>query len=158
MIDLQNDIINYLKQYFANDDIFNGLSIVESNSNTNVLEKEQITISIGNTYEEVQFSTFDNAEIENVSVQLNCYGKGKRINDKGFSPLYMSQLLCDKVSKAFDKVKMRKFNDNIKGLRKVGSTISLPLKDGSQVYVTSLRYELLVNYDYVKNQNQENKE
>lgn len=150
MVELLEDLKSYLDNYFSSDEIFNGIKIVESNLYNNLLEKEQITIMIQNEFEEVRYTTLDNAEINNVAVQINCYGSQKNLNGKRKTAYSMSALLADNVSKAFDKVKLSRANKNIKGCRKVMTTSPMPLKEGSQVYVTVVRFQLLVDYDYQK--------
>lgn len=150
MLELQEDLIAYLESYFKNIDFFSGIKIVESNLYNNLLNQEQITIKIANEFEETRYTTLDNAEINNVAVQLNCYGTQKTYSGKKRSAYYMSEVIADLVSKAFDKNLLSSNNENIKGLRKVMTTEPLPLKEGSQVYVTVLRFQLYVEYDYKK--------
>lgn len=150
MINLLEDLKSYLKYFFSNDKIYKDIKIVEANLYNNKLESDQITIFIQNEFEDTRYSTLDNAEINNVAVQFNCYSSQKNIDNEKRTSYYMSALLSDLVSKAFDKNVLMRANKNIKGCRKVMTTQPMPLKEGSQIYVTVIRFQLLVEYDYQK--------
>ena len=150
MLKLKEDIMSYLKEHFSENGYFPNIKIVESNLYNNYLEREQITVSIVDESEELRFTTFENAEINNVAIQINCYGLQRKMDGVARTAMYVSEFIAEIAEIAFNKRFITKYNENIKSIRKVSTIPPMPLKEGSQVYVTILRYELLVDYDYIK--------
>lgn len=150
MFNFKEDIIKYLKEYFEDDDFFPELKIKSGNLYANKLNQEQITIIGFDENEDDRYTTFDNAEINNIAIQINCYAQQKTLNNQKRSASDVCEFLAQLVTNAFDKNYLVLANKNIKRARKVSQTPAMPVKEGSEYYVVVLRYEMLVNYDYEK--------
>jgi hypothetical protein len=143
------DIISYISSNFELDkDIKSKVSVSDAYDENVKLKPPHIFIQEIDDSEAQQYSTFDGELISYVPVQISSYCQQMEIAGKMVTAKKASAIFADKIKAMFDTIESIKWNKNIKLMRRVGGTPSMPTQKGTTTYFSPTRYDFYLNYKY----------
>lgn len=118
-----------------------------------VIEPPAIYLQQLDDNEAQQFSTFDGELVSYIPVQISIYSQKRLLKKYGSDHWYTAQEMCskyaDKIKDIFDAVKTIEWSKyQIKFVRRVGTSPSLPVKNGVSTYFCPVRYDFYVDRNY----------
>lgn len=144
-----DDIIKYITNNFANDESIGKKVKVDYAYNSDVsLKPPYIFVQAINDSDAEQFDTFDGVEMTYVPVQITAYCQQMKIDGVDYTANEVALIFAEKIKSMFSKVKAISWNNNIRLMRRVGSTPSMPLKNGATTYFSPIRYDFYINNPY----------
>lgn len=144
-----DDIIEYIKSKFALDtDIAKTVNVEYAYKQNYIMVFPCITVQALDNNDSEQYDDFSGENISNIPLQITIYGQQMKIANVTKSSQDVVTILADKLMQMFNKTKIVEWNKNIVRIRRVGTTFSMPLQDGTTTYFSPLRYDFYVNYNY----------
>ena len=145
------DIISYVSKKFELDkDIKDKVSVDDAYDENVTLVPPHIFIQEIDDSEAQQYSTFDGELISYVPIQITAYCQQMEIANQTVTAKKASAIFADKIKAMFDTLEAIKWNKNIKLMRRVGGTPSMPTQKGVTTYFSPIRYDFYLNYKYEK--------
>ena len=145
------DMISYVSKNFEMDkDINDKVSVDDAYDENAQLIPPHIFIQEIDDSEAEQYSSFDGEMISYVPVQITAYCQQMEIANQLVSAKKASAIFADKIKAMFDTIKSIKWNKNIKRIRRVGGTPSMPTQKGVTTYFSPIRYDFYLTYNYEK--------
>lgn len=146
-----DDILSYISDTLKNDtDISNKIKVTDAyDENSKATPPLIVVQSLGDATAQ-QYDTFDGEIISYVPVQITAYCQQMEIGGKTVSAKIASAIFADKIKDMFQTLKVISWNKNIKILRRVGGTPSMPTQKGTTTYFSPIRFDFYVNNEYQK--------
>lgn len=146
-----DDLISYISQNFKNDaEISKKVAVDDAyDDNTKPFPPHIFVQEIGDS-DAQQYSSFDGEEISYVPIQITAFCQQMKIGEKTCSAKESAAIFADKIKDMFDITKTTKWNENIKLMRRVGGTPSMPVQKGTTTYFSPIRYDFFVCRNYQK--------
>ena len=146
-----DDIIFYISEFFSKDNDISKEVLVADAYDSNVkLVPPHIFVQEIDDSDAQEYSSFDGEEISYVPVQITAFCQQMKIGNITYSAKSCSAIFADKIKGLFDIVETVKWNKNIKIMRRVGGTPSIPLQKGSSTYFSPIRYDFYLSHNYEK--------
>ena len=146
-----DDIIEYISKAFANDkDITKKVYVGEAYDENAKLKPPYIFVQAIDDSDAQQYDTFDGELLSYVPIQISAYCQQMAIGGTTYTAKQASAIFADKIKKMFDVITTTKWNNNVKLMRRVGGTPSMPTKGGETTYFSPIRYDFYVNHQYQK--------
>lgn len=146
-----DDIIAYIADNFANDsEVSKDVFVGEAYDENAKLKPPYIFVQEIGDSDAQQYSTFDGETISYVPVQITVFCQQMKIGNETYTAKDASAIFADKIKLMFDVLKTVKWNKNVKLMRRVGGTPSMPTQKGTTTYFSPIRYDFYVNYNYQK--------
>lgn len=145
------DIISYVSKNFELDEeIKDKVSVDDAYDENAQLAPPHIFIQEIDDSEAQQYSSFEGELISYVPVQITAYCQQMEIANELVSAKKASAIFADKIKAMFDITKAIEWNKNIKLIRRVGGTPSMPTQKGVTTYFSPIRYDFYLLYHYEK--------
>lgn len=150
-LDYRNDIIAYIKEQLTDKYGANVIDVIVAYNINHSPTKSEIAVQIIDDSEDRRTTTFAQGEtLSNVSFQVFCYGVQSVLNTVKRSAQENSIILAEEIKNMFAKNTITASNSNIKTVRRTATAPTMPIGNGSKVYVTSVRFESSVAKPYTK--------
>lgn len=151
MIDYRNDIIEYIKELFTDKYGEKVIDVIVPYKFEHIPTKNEIAVQIIDDNEDRRTATLARGEtISNISFQVFCYGVQSSLNSVKGTAQDNSLILADEIKLMFAKNTILANNQNIKTIRRLATSPTMPIGNGSKAYVTSVRFESGVAKPYSK--------
>lgn len=145
------DLISYINTNFENDkDISKKVSVDDAYDENIKPLPPHIFVQEIEDNDAQQYSSFDGEEISYVPVQITAFCQQMKIGETTCSAKQSSAIFADKIKEMFDIKKTISWNNNIRLMRRVGGTPSLPVQKGTTTYFSPIRYDFFVCRNYKK--------
>lgn len=145
------DLISYISKNFANDaDISKTVSVDDAYDENEKISPPHIFVQEIDDNDAQQYSSFDGEEISYVPVQITAFCQQMKIGGVTYSAKQSSAIFADKIKELFDITKTIRWNNNIRLMRRVGGTPSMPVQKGTTTYFSPIRYDFFVCRNYQK--------
>lgn len=146
-----DDIIAYIADNFSNDgEISKKVSVGDAYDENAKLTPPYIFVQQIDDSDAQQYDTFDGEAISYVPIQISSFCQQMKIAGTTYTAKQASAIFADKIKDMFDIPKAIKWNNNIKLMRRVGGTPSMPTQKGTTTYFSPTRYDFYVNRNYKK--------
>jgi hypothetical protein len=145
------DIMSYVATGFELDkDIIDEVSVDDAYDENTNLNPPHIFIQKLDDQEAERFSTFDGETVSYVPIQITAFCQQMEIANQIVSAKKASSIFADKIKALFETSKVVQWNKNIKLMRRVGGTPSMPTQKGITTYFSPIRYDFYITYNYQK--------
>ena len=94
--------------------------------------------------------TFIKVETLRMGIQIDIFALKGEFDGKQYLAQEMAMILQDLVSAYMEELKYGGANQNIRLMRKIVGTPSMPFEQGTKAYYSSLRYDLTITSNYEK--------
>lgn len=146
-----DDIILYIADTFAQDkEISKKVSVGEAYDENAKPKPPYIYVQAIDDSDAQQYDTFDGESISYVPIQITAYCQQMAIGNNTYTAKDASAIFADKIKEMFDVIKTIKWNNNVKLMRRVGGTPSMPSSNGTTTYFSPIRYDFYINHKYQK--------
>ena len=143
-----DDIISYISQRFGGDLLFKRVSINEAYDENVQLKPPHIFVQIIDDSQAQEYDTLDGECISFVPIQISVYGQQTKAFFTTYSAKEYTNALADEVKKLFTPQAATSWNPNIKLIRRVGGTPSMPTQNGTTTYFSPIRYNIYIDSEY----------
>lgn len=150
MKDFIDDLIEYLKDKFANDtDITNNVDVCYLYK---LGTRKYPFIGIQSLSSSSNKETYDEGEvITNCPIQLVVYSKTLKIQGISTNAQDSTLIIADKIMNWFNAITLSNWNNNIIRVRKSGSAFPTPVESGETTpFSLPIRYDFDIVTDYTK--------
>lgn len=146
-----DDIISYIDNNLKKDtEISVRVKVKDAYDENNKSTPPMIVVQSLDDSDAQQYDTFDGESISYVPIQITVYCQQMVINGKTLSAQHSSAVFADKIKEMFETLKIIAWNSNIKLMRRVGGTPSMPLQKGTTTYFSPIRFDFYVDKNYQK--------
>ena len=146
-----DDIMLYISNNLKNDsEIFQKIKVADAYDENSKIAQPLVVVQSLDDSDAEMYDTFDGELISYVPIQITAYCQQMQIGEKTVSAKNASAKFADKIKEMFDKVKTISWNKNIKLMRRVGGSPSMPLQKGTTTYFSPVRFDFYVDKNYQK--------
>ena len=148
MFELLENVKEYLKDCFASDadisaqkkpEVYDAYKVNHEPKQT----QPEIQVRILNNSEQVNYTTFCGVQAMSIPMQFNAYTGDLTIAGKKYNAQHASMILAEKVIKhIYNLIYSQEYK--IQFGRHITTSPALPMNDGGTIYVTSVRFDLIV--------------
>jgi len=144
-----DDLIEYISGQFESDtDIAKAVKVVNAYKQNDTIVPPQITVQCLEDNDSALDDDYSGERISYIAVQINAYCQQMKINNVTKSAQDSVLIFADKISQMLTKQKAVTWNENIIRVRRVGGTFGMPIESGATTYVSPIRFDFYVQYDY----------
>lgn len=151
MIEIANWLIEFINDKIANDSDFDGVDFHTQigYDKDNAKPFPQNIIAGLSDREHTRSTTFDAENANVIAFQLMNFTEIIVVKDKALTPHEAALFIANKMKRYFQELKGIRLNRNILSIRRVGSTMAMPIDEQGLVYVGINRFELITNNYYI---------
>lgn len=154
MIEVANWLIKFINDKISADSDFDGVTFhtqIGYDKNNDFPFPQNILAGI-NDREHTQSTTFQAENANTITFQLMNFTEILVIKDNAeiLTPQEAALLIANKMKRYFQELKGERLNRNILSIRRVGSTMAMPIDEQGLVYVGINRFELITLNNYIE--------